>query len=113
MIERFDAGDGALILLIAASKEIANKALAPLRVKIGKELGVPIIEQNIPREMLYIADEVFFSGTAAEISPIRSIDRVTIGDGSRGPIAQKFQQRYFEYVNDEREDIYGWHDYVK
>lgn len=82
-------------------------------LKIGKELGVPIIEQNIPREMLYIADEVFFSGTAAEISPIRSIDRVTIGDGSRGPIAQKFQQRYFEYVNDEREDIYGWHDYVK
>jgi branched-chain amino acid aminotransferase len=81
--------------------------------KIAKELGIPLYETVIPRELLYIADEVFFSGTAAEISPIRSIDRATVGTGQRGPVTQKIQQRYFEYVNDECEDAYRWHDYVK
>ena len=80
--------------------------------KIALEFELELIEINIPREMLYIADEVFFSGTAAEISPIRSIDREQIGQGHRGPITEKIQQRYFEYVNGEREDVYGWHIYI-
>jgi len=82
-------------------------------LKIAAEFDIKVIETNIPREMLYIADEVFFSGTAAEISPIKSIDHVPVGSGSRGPITEKIQKRYFEYVNGERKDIYGWHDIIK
>ena len=58
---------------------------------LAREMGIPIVEQIMPRELLYIADEVFFSGTAAEITPIRSIDRITVGSGRRGPIAEKLQ----------------------
>ena len=81
-------------------------------ITIAKELDIPIVETRIQREMLYIADELFFTGTAAEVTPIRSVDRVEIGTGSRGPITEKIQSRYFEYVNGERQDIYGWHDYI-
>ncbi len=80
---------------------------------IAKEFSIPVVETLIPREMLYIADELFFSGTAAEITPIRSVDRITIGEGKRGPMTEKIQKRYFEYVNGERDDSYGWHDYIK
>lgn len=76
--------------------------------KIAAEYNIPVKETLIPREMLYIADEVFFSGTAAEISPIKSIDRQPIGDGKRGPITEIIQKRYFDYVNGRVEDIYHW-----
>src|SRR5947207_1787934 len=56
---------------------------------LAQEVGIPVVESIVPRELLYIADEVFFSGTAAEITPIRSIDRITIGSGRRGPIAER------------------------
>ncbi|NIA28727.1 MAG: branched-chain amino acid transaminase [Actinobacteria bacterium] len=82
-------------------------------LKIAAEFDIKIIETNIPREMLYIADEVFFAGTAAEISPIKSIDHIPVGNGSRGPITEKIQKRYFEYVNGERKDVYGWHNIIK
>ncbi len=82
-------------------------------LNIAAEFDIKVVETNIPREMLYIADEVFFSGTAAEISPVKSVDHVPIGSGARGPITEKIQKRYFEYVNGEREDIYGWHDIIK
>jgi len=67
-----------------------------------------VVEQVIPRELLYIADEVFFSGTAAEITPIRSIDRITIGKGTRGPIAEQLQKAFFGVINGTREDSHGW-----
>ena len=82
-------------------------------LRIAAELDIPVVETNIPREMLYIADEVFFSGSAAEISPIKSIDGIPIGEGRRGPITEKIQKRYFEYVNGHCEDIYGWHDFIR
>ncbi|MDZ7315082.1 MAG: branched-chain amino acid transaminase [candidate division KSB1 bacterium] len=81
--------------------------------KIAAEFGIPIREMKIQREFLYIADEIFFTGTAAEITPVRSVDRIVIGSGSRGPITEKIQQRFFEYACGEREDRYGWHDYIK
>ncbi len=62
--------------------------------------------------MLYIANEVFFSGTAAEVTPIRSIDRITIGNGGRGPITEKIQRRFFEIVKGETEDRFGWLTFV-
>ena len=58
--------------------------------------------------MLYIADEVFFSGTAAEITPIRSIDRITIGKGKRGPVAERLQKEFFGVIDGSRPDEFGW-----
>src|SRR5436305_5688857 len=67
-------------------------------IKIADELGIPMVEALVPRELLYIADEVFFSGTAAEVTPIRSVDRIIVGAGKRGPITEKVQKRFFEIV---------------
>jgi branched-chain amino acid aminotransferase len=75
---------------------------------LARELGIPTVETIIPREMLYIADEVFFSGTAAEITPIRSVDRITIGKGRRGPVAEALQKEFFALVNGTKPDRYGW-----
>ncbi|HXE65261.1 MAG TPA: branched-chain amino acid transaminase, partial [Bryobacteraceae bacterium] len=71
-------------------------------------LGIPVVEQVVPRELLYIADEVFFTGTAAEISPIRSIDRISIGSGRRGPITEKLQNEFFGIVNGTKPDRHNW-----
>lgn len=79
---------------------------------LAGELGMPVIEDTIPREMLYIADEVFFTGSAAEITPIRSIDKIEIGTGKRGPVTEKLQAAFFAYVQGEREDKYHWLIYV-
>jgi branched-chain amino acid aminotransferase len=75
---------------------------------LARELDIPLVETIIPRELLYIADEVFFSGTAAEITPIRSIDRIPIGKGRRGSIAEKLQKEFFGIVNGTKPDRHGW-----
>ena len=75
---------------------------------LAVDLGIPVVEETIPREMLYIADEVFFTGSAAEITPIRSVDRIPIGEGKRGPVTKKIQDEYFAHINGEREDKYNW-----
>jgi branched-chain amino acid aminotransferase len=77
-----------------------------------KELGVSVVEDTMPREMLYIADEVFFTGSAAEVTPIRSIDKIVIGSGKRGPVTKKIQEAFFAYINGNREDTYGWLTFV-
>jgi branched-chain amino acid aminotransferase len=77
-------------------------------IQIAQGMGIPVIETLIPREMLYIADEVFFSGTAAEVTPIRSIDRIKIGIGRRGPITEKIQSEFFGIVEGKRPDKHGW-----
>lgn len=77
-------------------------------ITIARELGIEVEARPIPREFLYVADEVFFTGTAAEISPIRAIDQIQIGSGSRGPLTEKIQSRFFEIVNGEVPDSYGW-----
>ncbi len=76
------------------------------------ELGVEVRQQAIPRELLYIADELFFTGTAAEVTPIRSVDRLTVGQGHRGPVTTAVQRAFFGLVEGEREDRYGWLEYV-
>ena len=75
---------------------------------LARQLDIPVVETIIPREMLYIADEVFFSGTAAEITPIRSVDRITIGKGRRGPIAETLQKEFFGIINGTKPDTHGW-----
>jgi len=77
-------------------------------IQLAQGMGIPVIETLIPREMLYIADEVFFSGTAAEVTPIRSIDRIKIGIGRRGPITEKIQSEFFGIVEGKRPDQHGW-----
>ncbi|HEX7154325.1 MAG TPA: branched-chain amino acid transaminase [Thermoanaerobaculia bacterium] len=77
-------------------------------LRIARDLGYEIVETLIPREMLYIVDEVFFTGTAAEVTPVRSIDRVTIGNGRRGPVTERIQKEFFAYIAGEIPDRFGW-----
>jgi branched-chain amino acid aminotransferase len=62
-------------------------------------------------EALYVADELFFTGTATEVMPIRSLDRITIADGKRGPITERIQRRYQDIINGRAEDVHGWLSY--
>ncbi|MDP7419486.1 MAG: branched-chain amino acid transaminase, partial [Gammaproteobacteria bacterium] len=75
---------------------------------LAEELGLGVAEQSIPREMLYIADEIFLTGTAAEITPVRSVDRIEIGTGKRGPITKQLQDKFFGLFNGSTEDKWGW-----
>ncbi|HWR54595.1 MAG TPA: branched-chain amino acid transaminase [Bryobacteraceae bacterium] len=77
-------------------------------LKIAAGLGIPVVETHIPREMLYVADEVFFSGTAAEITPIRSVDHIQVGAGKRGPITEALQKEFFAITSGEKPDAFGW-----
>jgi branched-chain amino acid aminotransferase len=77
-------------------------------MQIAASLGIPLVETLVPREMLYIADEVFFSGTAAEVTPVRSIDRITVGKGRRGPITEKIQNEFFGLMEGKIPDTRGW-----
>jgi branched-chain amino acid aminotransferase len=77
-------------------------------VTLARSLGIEIVEGLIPREMLYLADEVFFSGTAVEITPVRSVDRITVGKGKRGPITEKIQKEFFAIVEGKAADRFGW-----
>ena len=82
-------------------------------MQLARGLNIPVIETIIPREMLYIADEVFFTGTAAEITPIRSVDRVKVGLGRRGPITEQLQKEFFGILNGTAADRFGWLTPVK
>jgi len=77
-------------------------------ITIARDLGYTVKEEFIPREMLYVADELFFTGTAAEVSPIRSVDRIAIGAGSRGPVTKAIQDAFFDLVSGDGEDPHGW-----
>jgi branched-chain amino acid aminotransferase len=81
-------------------------------VTLAGDLGLPLKESVIPREMLYIADEVFIVGTAVEVTPIRSIDKVVIGKGSMGPITRKIQEEFFAVTNGKKADRHNWLTHV-
>lgn len=71
-------------------------------IQIAREIGIPVVETALQRASLYICDELFFTGTAAEVTPIRAVDRITIGSGTRGEITKKIQEIYFEVIRGER-----------
>src|ERR1700758_3770796 len=75
---------------------------------IARDLNIPVLEQMIPREMLYLADEAFFSGTAAEVTPIRSVDKITVGKGVTGPITRAIQKEFYAIVQGEKADRHQW-----
>jgi branched-chain amino acid aminotransferase len=75
---------------------------------LAAELGYTVVERQISREQLYIADEIFFTGTAAEITPVKSVDGQPVGPGVRGPVTKTIQERFFGILTGEQEDTYGW-----
>jgi branched-chain amino acid aminotransferase len=77
-------------------------------LQIARELEIPVVEQGIPRELLYIADEAFFTGTAAEITPIRSVDKISVGKGVTGPVTKAVQKEFYGIVRGEKADRFGW-----
>ncbi|HEY7790069.1 MAG TPA: branched-chain amino acid transaminase [Vicinamibacterales bacterium] len=81
-------------------------------ITLARHLGYDVREEGMPRESLYTADELFFVGTAAEITPIRSVDRLTIGAGKRGPVTAAIQRAFFDVINGELPDTWGWLTYV-
>jgi branched-chain amino acid aminotransferase len=113
-------GSGENIFLVKDDVLITNSLSASILsgitrasvMTLAEDLGLKIREQDIPREMLYIADEVFFAGSAVEVTPVRSIDRITISTGARGPITEQLQSRFFGVTSGEVEDTHGWLTYV-
>ena len=81
-------------------------------ITLARDLGFPVREEVLPREMLYIVDEAFFVGTAVEITPIRSVDKVVVGSGKRGPVTAALQTAFFDLVNAKAPDRHGWLTYV-
>jgi branched-chain amino acid aminotransferase len=81
-------------------------------ITLARDLGLAVQEENLPRELLYIADEAFFVGTAVEITPIRSVDKITVGNGRRGPLTEAIQQAFFDVINGETPDRHGWLEFV-
>jgi branched-chain amino acid aminotransferase len=82
-------------------------------LSLTADLGIPVKERPIPREMLYGADEVFLTGTASEVTPVRSIDRLAIGRGRRGPVTEQIQRRFLDVVHGRVADGHGWLTYVR
>jgi branched-chain amino acid aminotransferase len=108
------SGENVFVVMdgVVVTPPLANSALPGITrhsvLTLCRDLGVTVAEQMIPREMLYIAEEVFFSGTAAEITPIRSVDRIKVGSGSRGPITKRIQDEFFAITSGAKPDRHGW-----
>ncbi len=77
-------------------------------MRIAADLSIPVRRQSVPREMLYTADELFFSGTATEVTPIRSVDRIQVGEGRAGPVTRRIQERFLAIAGGEVEDLHNW-----
>ncbi len=80
---------------------------------LARDLGMEVREQSFPREMLYVADEVFFTGTAVEISPVRSVDKIKVGSAAPGPVTKKLQDAFFGILHGDRPDTHHWLTFVK
>ncbi|MEA2031258.1 MAG: branched-chain amino acid transaminase [candidate division Zixibacteria bacterium] len=99
--------DGVLITPTFAASVLPGITRSSI-ITLAEDMGIKVIEQNIPREALYLADEVFFTGSAAEVTPISSIDDIKIGKGKRGPITTKLQKALFDILKGNSEDKYNW-----
>src|SRR5262249_43932818 len=76
-------------------------------LRIARDMGIPVVEQGIPRELLYLCEEAFFTGTAAEITPIRSVDKISVGKGVIGPITKAIQKEFYGIVRGEKPDRFN------
>jgi branched-chain amino acid aminotransferase len=103
--------DGAMYTPALASSILSGITRDSI-ITLARDLGHTVTETTLPRESLYIADEVFLVGTAAEVTPIRSVDRIQVGSGRRGPITEALQRAFFDVINGEVPDTHGWLTYV-
>jgi branched-chain amino acid aminotransferase len=91
---------------------LANSVLSGITrdsvLTLARHHGIPVVEQALPRELLYISDEVFFTGTAVEVTPIGSVDRIPVGDGKTGPITKQLADEFFGIANGLKPDRFGW-----
>jgi len=99
-------------LLHPAAASILSGITRDSIITLARDMGIEVIEQAVPREMLYAADEIFLTGTAAEVTPVRSVDRIDIGTGER-PITSALQNAFFGLFNGQTEDKWGWLDEVR
>jgi branched-chain amino acid aminotransferase len=99
---------GGVLYTTPLANSVLNGITRASVLTIAKSLDIPVVEQALPREMLYICDEAFFTGTAAEVTHLRSVDRIMVGDGTMGPITTAIHEEFFGIVNGMRPDKYGW-----
>jgi len=99
---------GGTIYTAPLANSVLNGITRDSILVLARQLGIPVVEQALPRELLYICDEAFFTGTAAEVTHLRSVDRIMIGDGSMGPITTALHDAFFNIVNGLSEDRYNW-----
>ncbi len=99
---------GGKIITPSSASSILTGITRDTVIQLAAQLGIEVREQSVPREMLYLADEMFFTGTAVEITPIRSVDRIEVGEGHRGPITKKLQDAFFGLFSGETKDRHGW-----
>jgi branched-chain amino acid aminotransferase len=99
---------GGVLYTTPLTSAVLNGITRTSILTIAKDLGIPVVEQTLPREMIYVSDEAFFTGTAAEVTHLRSVDRYLIGDGTMGPITQAIHDEFFGIVNGTRPDRFNW-----
>ena len=104
---------GGVLYTTPLANSVLNGITRSSILTLARELGIPIVEQALPRELLYIADEAFFTGTAAEVTHLRSVDRILIGDGTMGPLTTTLHDEFFSLVNGQKPDRHNWLTPVK
>jgi branched-chain amino acid aminotransferase len=104
---------GGVLYTTPLASSVLNGITRNSVLTLAKDLGIPVVEQRLPREMLYICDEAFFTGTAAEVTHLRSVDRVLIGDGTMGPVTTAIHDAFFAIVNGTAPDRFNWLTPVK
>jgi branched-chain amino acid aminotransferase len=104
---------GGTIYTTPLSSSVLNGITRDSILTLARHLGIPIVEQSLPRELLYICDEAFFTGTAAEVTHLRSVDRILVGDGTMGPVTTALHDAFFDIVNGRAPDRYNWLTPVK
>lgn len=104
---------GGVLYTTPLANSVLNGITRSSILTLAKQLGIPVVEQALPREMLYICDEAFFTGTAAEVTHLRSVDRILVGDGTMGPVTTALHKAFFDIVNGLAPDRYNWLTPVK
>lgn len=104
--------DGRIITPVLDGTSLAGITRSAV-IQMARDLGYEVEARPVPREELYTVDEMFFTGTAAEVTPVRSVDRIEIGEGKAGPITLDVQKRFLETVRGENDDPHGYLTYVR
>jgi branched-chain amino acid aminotransferase len=99
---------GGVLYTTPLANSVLNGITRSSILELARHLGIPVVEQALPREMLYICDEAFFTGTAAEVTHLRSVDRILVGDGTMGPITTALHKAFFDIVNGHAPDRFNW-----